>query len=142
MTNAPEQAQGEGPYLRIGQMAEKFDVTLRALRFYEDKGLIAPKRSGTTRLYSRRDQARLKLILMGRAIGFSLDDIQEMLELYEPRSGNVTQLTRALQKADEQLERLNKQRAEIERAIELLIEATSAAESELAKAKERNADKS
>lgn len=57
-------------YTRIGEMAKMFGVTLRALRFYEDKGLISPKRDGSTRLYTHRDRARLKLILLGRKIGF------------------------------------------------------------------------
>ena len=63
-------------YTRIGEMAKTFGVTLRTLRFYEDKGLISPKRDGSTRLYSRRDRARLKLILLGRKVGFSLRDVK------------------------------------------------------------------
>lgn len=65
-------------YTRIGEMAKMFNVTLRTLRFYEDKGLLSPKRDGSTRLYTRRDRARLKLILLGRKVGFSLRDVKQI----------------------------------------------------------------
>ena len=73
-------------YIRIGEMAKKHGVTLRTLRFYEDKGLITPRREGSTRLYTRRDNARLKLILLGRKVGFSLRDVKQMIDLYDPRA--------------------------------------------------------
>ena len=60
----------------IGQLAREFQVTLRTLRFYEDRGLVSPRRDGTTRIYSRRDRARLKLVLMGKKVGFSLTEIE------------------------------------------------------------------
>jgi DNA-binding transcriptional MerR regulator len=75
----------------IGDLSREFGVTLRTLRFYEDKGLISPQRRGTTRLYNRRDRARLQLILRGKKVGFSLEDIKEMLDLYDLRDGQVTQ---------------------------------------------------
>ena len=79
-------------------MAKKFGVTLRTLRFYEDKGLLSPQRDGTTRLYSRRDRARLKLILLGRKVGFSLRDVKQIMDLYDPNGTNTKQLrTRARQ---------------------------------------------
>ena len=76
----------------IGDLAREFDVTLRALRFYEDKGLLTPRRQGLQRLYDRRDRKRLKLILMGKRVGFSLGEIREMLDLYETPNGQVKQL--------------------------------------------------
>jgi DNA-binding transcriptional MerR regulator len=102
---------------RIGEVADEFGVTLRTLRFYEDKGLITPKRVGTSRFYGRRERARLRLILLGRDIGFSLEDIREMLNLYEPNNGNMAQLTVAYEKSQQQLERLNEQRRSIDEAI-------------------------
>ncbi|MCU0831915.1 MAG: MerR family DNA-binding transcriptional regulator [Rhizobiaceae bacterium] len=102
---------------RIGEIADEFDVTLRTLRFYEDRGLIAPKRVGTARLYGRRERARLRLILLGRDVGLSLDDIRELLDLYEPTSGNKAQLTLALEKSTAQLSRLHDQRKSIDEAI-------------------------
>ena len=117
---------------RIGEVADEFDVTLRTLRFYEDKGLINPKRVGTSRFYGRREKARLRLILLGRDIGFSLEDIREMLNLYEPQSGNQAQLRVALDKAGEQLVRLNDQRKSVDEAIERLKQTMELASKRLA----------
>ena len=104
-------------YTRIGEMAKTFGVTLRTLRFYEDKGLISPKRDGSTRLYSRRDRARLKLILLGRKVGFSLRDVKQIMDLYDPKGANTKQLRLTLDKSEKQLARLQKQRAAIDEAI-------------------------
>jgi DNA-binding transcriptional MerR regulator len=102
---------------RIGDLAKEFDLTLRTLRFYEDKGLIKPSRRGNMRLYSRRDRSRLKLIVTGRKIGFSVREIKQMMDLYEPQDGNIRQLKLALQKANRQMDRLQKQREAIDEAI-------------------------
>jgi len=107
---------GEG-FIRIGEMAKNFSVTLRTLRFYEDKGLLNPKREGSTRLYTRRDKARLQLILLGRKVGFSLRDVKQMIDLYDPKGSNTKQLRLALEKSEKQLGRLEKQRAAIDEAI-------------------------
>lgn len=104
-------------FVRIGEMAKKYGVTLRTLRFYEDKGLLNPKRDGSTRLYTRRDNVRLKLILLGRKVGFSLRDVKQMIDLYDPTGSNAKQLRLALDKSEKQLARLNKQRALIDEAI-------------------------
>ncbi len=117
---------------RIGEIADEFNVTLRTLRFYEDKGLINPKRVGTSRFYGRREKARLRLILLGRDIGFSLEDIREMLNLYEPKSGNQAQLRVALEKADLQMERLNEQRKSVDEAINRLNQAIDIAKKQMA----------
>jgi DNA-binding transcriptional MerR regulator len=110
---------GDG-FLRIGEMAKKFGVTLRTLRFYEDKGLLHPHRDGSTRLYTRRDKARLKLILLGRKVGFSLRDVKQMMDLYDPSGTNTKQLRLALDKSEKQLARLQKQKQVIEDAIDEL----------------------
>ena len=110
---------GDG-FLRIGEMAKKFGVTLRTLRFYEDKGLLHPHRDGSTRLYTRRDKARLKLILLGRKVGFSLRDVKQMMDLYDPSGTNTKQLRLALDKSEKQLSRLQKQKQVIEDAIDEL----------------------
>lgn len=106
-----------GSFERIGEIARQFDITLRTLRFYEDKGLISPKRDGAMRLYSRRDKARLKLILLGRKVGFSLRDVKQMLDLYEPSGSNTRQLKVTLEKSEKQLARLEKQRSLLDDAI-------------------------
>lgn len=104
-------------YTRIGEMAKMFSVTLRTLRFYEDKGLLSPKRDGSTRLYTRRDRARLKLILLGRKVGFSLRDVKQIMDLYDPKGANTKQLRLMLDKSDKQLGRLKKQRTALDEAI-------------------------
>jgi len=106
--------------MRIGDMAKAYGVTLRALRFYEDKGLLSPTRDGATRLYSHRDRVRLKLILLGRKVGFSLRDVKQMIDLYNPVGTNVRQLRVALEKGEKQLKRLNVQRGAIDDAIDQL----------------------
>jgi len=104
-------------YTRIGEMAKTYSVTLRTLRFYEDKGLLNPKRDGSTRLYTRRDKARLKLILLGRKVGFSLRDVKQIMDLYDPNGANTKQLRLTIDKSEKQLARLQKQRAAIDEAI-------------------------
>ena len=101
----------------IGDLSREFDVTLRALRFYEDKGLLNPRRRGRSRVYSRRDRARLKLILMGKRVGFSLREIREMLDLYDLKGGEVTQLRFAAERFRTQIQSLEAQRADIDAAI-------------------------
>jgi DNA-binding transcriptional MerR regulator len=117
---------------RIGEIAKKYGVTLRTLRFYEDKGLLNPKREGSTRLYTHREEARLKLILLGRKVGFSLRDVKQMMDLYDPKGTNAKQLKLALDKSEKQLSRLHKQREAIEDAIGELSNAMSAVRGMLA----------
>lgn len=102
---------------RISELATEFDVTLRTLRFYEDKGLLAPRRIGNTRLYSRTDRAKLKLILIAKRLGFSLIDIKAFLELYNPKENNLTQLKFALEKGEEQMINLIEEERNIKAAI-------------------------
>ena len=81
--------------LTIRQMCDAFDVTPRTLRFYESKELLSPVREGQRRLFTRRDRARLKLILRGKRFGFSLEEIRQLLDLYEIGDDQETQLTQA-----------------------------------------------
>ena len=104
--------------MRIGELARQFDITMRTLRFYEDKGLLTPKRVGNTRLYSKRDVVRLKLILRGRKVGFSLRDVKQIIDLYEPEGSNIRQMKVTLEKCERQLERLHAQRQAIGEAID------------------------
>ncbi len=104
----------------IGDLSREFGVTLRTLRFYEDKGLLNPKRQGMTRLYNRRDRARLKLVLMGKKVGFSLVEIKEMLDLYDLKDGQETQLRVALDRFQSQIDVLKSQKVDIEQAIDEL----------------------
>jgi DNA-binding transcriptional MerR regulator len=127
-TLMPLEREGEGAdgYLRIGELARMLGVTLRTLRFYEDKGLIRPHRQGATRLYGRREVARLKLILMGRRVGFSLREVKHMLDLYDPRGSNHRQLRVALEKSERQYAKLERQRQAIEEAMAELTQAMAA----------------
>jgi DNA-binding transcriptional MerR regulator len=104
----------------IGDLAREFEVTHRTLRFYEDKGLISPRRQGQNRIYSKRDRARLKLVLLGKKVGFSLAEIKEMLELYDLKDGSITHLQVALDRFNRQIDVLRQQKTDIEQAIEEL----------------------
>lgn len=76
----------------IGELAKEFDITTRSIRFYEDQGLITPERKGQTRIYNRRDRVRLKLILRGKRLGFSLAETGRLFELYDNDKTNTSQL--------------------------------------------------
>ena len=104
----------------IRQLCREFDVTPRALRFYEDKGLLAPERRGTTRIYSGRDRARLQLILRGKRVGFSLAEVADLLALYDREDGGATQMAASLGKFRERIEHLRRQREDIAKAIDEL----------------------
>jgi DNA-binding transcriptional MerR regulator len=116
----------------IRDLTKEFGISARTLRFYEEKRLIAPRRNGQERLYSRRDRARLKYVLMGKAVGFSLEEVRAMLDLYDVGDGQLTQLRVALAKFREQIGRLRRQKSEIERAIGELSRASQAVETMLA----------
>lgn len=115
--DAAASAHPEKDEFTIRDLAREFGVTARTLRFYEEKGLIAPRRSGQDRIYSRRDRARLKYVLMGKSVGFSLEEILAMLDLYDLGDGQVTQLKVAHARFREQIERLERQRRDTDRAI-------------------------
>ncbi len=111
---------GNDELMRIGDVARMFDVSLRTLRFYEDKGLIQPKREGTTRLYTGRDLARLKLITLGTRVGFSLREVKQMMDLYDPTGTNMRQYRFVLDKSERQIARLEEQRRQLDASIEEL----------------------
>ena len=104
----------------IRQLCRDFGATARALRFYEDKGLLTPSRNGQTRVYDARDRARLKLIMRGRRVGFTLQEIREMIDLYDRKDGNAAQMAVALPKYQAQIETLKRQRQDLEGAIGVL----------------------
>lgn len=121
-----------GPHaFAIGDLRREFGVSARTLRFYEEKGLLCPRRNGQERLYSRRDRARLKYVLMGKKVGFSLEEVREMLDLYDLGDGQQTQLRVALTRFEERIERLERQRADIDGAIAELTRAKTAVEAML-----------
>ncbi len=101
----------------ISQMCEKFEVTARALRFYESKELLFPIRMDQKRLFTRRDQARLKLILQGKRFGFSLEEIRQLLNLYDIGDQQTTQLAKTYELAEQRLAIMENQRKELSSAI-------------------------
>jgi DNA-binding transcriptional MerR regulator len=103
--------------MTIRQMCDAYDVTPRTLRFYEQKELLAPVRKGTRRLFTRRDRARLKLILRGKRFGFSLEDIRQVLDLYDRDGGPEAQVSRACDLARARLDEMRRQRADLDLAI-------------------------
>lgn len=103
--------------MTIREMCEEFDVTARTLRFYEAKELLFPQRLGQKRLYGKRDRARLKLILRGKRFGFSLEEIRQLLDLYDMDDSQATQLRETYVLAERHLKDMQAQRAELDEAI-------------------------
>lgn len=101
----------------ISDLSSEFEVTARALRFYEDEGLIAPERRGTARLYTQRDRARLAWILRGKRVGFSLTEIKDLLDLYDLGDGRQSQREQTVTRCREKVGALERQRIDIDAAI-------------------------
>ncbi|WP_297777514.1 MerR family DNA-binding transcriptional regulator [uncultured Roseovarius sp.] len=108
--------------MTIRQMCDVFEVTPRTLRFYEAKELLSPRRVGQKRLFTRRDRARLKLIQRGKRFGFSLEDLRQLLDLYDKGDQQHSQIARAYAVARTRLAEMEKQRDELEAAISELRE--------------------
>ena len=101
----------------IAQIAEEFGVTHRAVRHYEDLGLISPEREGTRRIYHRRDRTRLNLILRCKRLGFPLEEIRTIIDLYDVPRGKRSQLEYVLAQIDERRTDLEQRRADLEAAL-------------------------
>ncbi|PID36561.1 MAG: MerR family transcriptional regulator [Rhodobacterales bacterium] len=108
--------------MTIREMCDSFGVTARTLRFYESKELLSPIREGQKRLFTRRDRARLKLILRGKRFGFPLEEIRQLLDLYDVGDQQYTQYKETMDAAADHLAELRKQREELDEAIEDLAE--------------------
>lgn len=117
MTQIPPTATDSDTLMNIGEMCAAFGVTARTLRFYEAKELLAPRRVGQMRLFTRRDRARLKLILRGKRFGFSLEEIRELLDMYDRDDRHLTQLRKTYDLARERLAEMEARRAELDEAI-------------------------
>jgi len=134
MTAHARSVDDHGSLMGIQEVATELGVTMRALRFYEDKGLITPQRVGTTRIYSRREVARARLVLRGRRLGFSVREIKEFLDLYDVDPEHAEQMRRFIVRVRERLAELEHRKAALEETIaELRVLEREAAEN-LAKA--------
>jgi DNA-binding transcriptional MerR regulator len=102
----------------ISQLASEFALTTRAIRFYEDEGLVSPRRHGQARIYGERERTRIKLILRGKRLGLALAEIREILDLYDSREGDRRQLQRFLEVLDHRRAQLEVQRADIDALLD------------------------
>ena len=109
----------------ISDLSREFGVTTRTIRFYESEGLLAPERVGQRRLFSPRDRVRLKLILRGKRLGFSLSEIHEIIEMYDAAPGEMGQLQLLLDRIDARREELKQRRRDIEATLGELAEVES-----------------
>lgn len=125
--------------MTIREMCDAFDVTPRTLRFYEAKELLSPIREGQKRLFTRRDRARLKLILRGKRFGFSLDDIRQLLDMYDLDDQHQTQLQRTMELARDRLDQMHRQRDDLDAAIAELSEQIRGGERSLAEMRGQSA---
>lgn len=118
----------------VAELAKELDITTRTLRFYEDRGLISPQRVGTARIYSRRDRARMIIILRGKRLGFTLREIKDYLDLYDIDHSQAEQLHLLTQAVGERIKRLEQQRQALEETLgelnDILAQAQSALKSQ------------
>ncbi len=121
----------EGRLFSVSQLANQLGITARTIRFYEDKGLIAPCRAGTTRVYTVRDRARLILILRGKRLGFSLREIKEYLDLYDIDLRHVVQVRKTLAAVRKRIAKLQEQQVALEQSLEELVKIERQAEKRL-----------
>jgi DNA-binding transcriptional MerR regulator len=117
----------------ITDLAEEFGVTLRTIRFYEDRGLIAPERRGTPRVFHARDRVRLALILRGRRLGFSLDEIATIVDMYDAEPGEAGQLRYLLEQIDVRRTELEQRRKDIDETLAELAEVERRCHQDLAR---------
>ena len=116
----------------ISDLAQEFNLTTRAIRFYEDEGLLQPGRSGRRRVYSARDRVRLKLILRGKRLGFSLSEVRDIIEMYDLDAGETGQLRYFLDQIQERRKALEQQRSDIDLTLRELDEIESQCQGRLA----------
>ena len=115
-------AEGGAPvreaHFTISQLAAEFALTTRAIRFYEDEGLLAPRRLGQSRIYGERERTRIKLILRGKRLGLALAESREILDLYDSREGDRRQLARFIEALEHRRRQLELQRGDIDALLD------------------------
>ncbi|MBE9557846.1 MAG: MerR family DNA-binding transcriptional regulator [Proteobacteria bacterium] len=126
-------ADGQGNHeISIGVLAREFGVTTRTIRYYEDEGLLSPERRGQKRVYGPRERVRLRLILRGKRLGFSIAEIREILDMYESEPGEAGQLRHLIGKIAERRTALERQRADIDETLADMAEIEARCEQTLA----------
>ena len=120
----------------ISDLAREFDVTTRTIRFYEEKGLVTPRREGQKRLYTPSDRVRIKLILRGKRIGMTLDECVDVIDMYDPEHNNTEQLHSLIERVQERRERFLQQRRDLDELLKGLDEVQTLCEQALADAGE------
>jgi DNA-binding transcriptional MerR regulator len=128
------------PLYSIGELSREFGVTSRTIRFYESKGLLSPFRKGSTRFYSKRDRAQLILVLRGKNLGFTLEEIREYLDLYAADTTQVAQLEHLLGKIDDRMELLRRKKVDLERTQSELKTIRNQVMAALKESRERSTD--
>ncbi|MGZ0148383.1 MerR family transcriptional regulator [Kribbella sp. WER1] len=123
----------------IAELAAEYDVTLRTIRFYEDRGLLTPERRGTTRVYHPRDRIRLALILRGKRLGFSLDEIAKIVDMYDAEPGEEGQLVYLLDQITHRRRELEQRRRDIEETLQDLAEVEARCHTDLTTLRNRRA---
>ncbi len=121
----------------ISELAKEFDITTRSIRFYEDQGLLSPTRAGQTRIYSKRDRVRLKLILRGKRLGFSLSETGQLFELYDADKSSVTQLNTMLKLIEHKKSELQQQLDDIKVVLMELVTVEKRCRETLTEAKQQ-----
>ena len=139
-TRAPGTVGGDhsGPTWTITAIAREFDVTLRTIRFYEDRGLLAPERRGTQRIFRARDRVRLALVLRGKRLGFTLDEIATIVDMYDAAPGEAGQLRYLLEQIDARRMELDQRRRDIEATLADLAEVEARCREDLDRLAGRN----
>ena len=133
-TLSPPRPRSDTSLYTITELAAEFDVTPRAIRFYEDMGLISPARSGRNRVYAQRDRTRLKLTLRGKRLGLSLQEIKQLVDMYDSPSDTAPQLQAFLAVLAEQRHQLERQREDLEITLDEIAQHESRCRSLLAQA--------
>ncbi|MCC2615839.1 MerR family DNA-binding transcriptional regulator [Aestuariibacter halophilus] len=119
----------------IGELAKAFDITPRSIRFYEEQGLVSPERNGQTRIYHKKDRVRLKLILRGKRLGFSLAETKTLFHLYDSHQNSEAQLEKMLQLTEQKRDVLNQQLEDIKMLMAELDDVEARCKEELAELK-------
>ncbi|MDX3773612.1 MerR family DNA-binding transcriptional regulator [Chromatiaceae bacterium AAb-1] len=125
----------------ISELAKEFDITTRSIRFYEDQGLLTPQREGQTRIYSKRDRVRLKLILRGKRLGFSLSETGQLFELYDADKTSITQLNTMLELIEQKKAELHQQMDDIKVVLMELVTVEKRCRETLTQVKELQGNK-